>query len=106
MTIKNYYTVLDVSKSASHDDIKIAYRTLALKYHLDRNPGNKKAEEKFKEVAQAHEILSDPQKRSDYDLLYSYSQTKSFWEKSFREKVNYLIFGTLELIITLLLTIL
>lgn len=64
---KDYYNVLGVSRTASAEEIKAAYRKLALKYHPDRNPGNKGAEEKFKEAAQAYEILSDTDKRSKYD---------------------------------------
>lgn len=67
MTKRDYYEVLGVPKSASADQIKGAYRKLALKYHPDRNPENKDAEDKFKEAAQAYEILSDQQKRSQYD---------------------------------------
>lgn len=67
MAKTDYYTVLGVSKTASADDIKAAYRKLALKYHPDRNPGNKEAEEKFKEAAEAYEVLSDAQKRQQYD---------------------------------------
>ena len=64
---KDYYEILGVSKSATADEIKKAYRKTALKYHPDRNPDNKEAEEKFKEAAEAYEILSDPQKRQRYD---------------------------------------
>lgn len=61
------YTVLGVSKSASDDEIKKAYRTLAFKYHPDRNPGDKAAEEKFKKINAAYEVLGDKTKRNQYD---------------------------------------
>ena len=64
---RDYYEVLGVSKDASADDIKKAYRKSAMKYHPDRNPGDKEAEEKFKEVGEAYEVLSDEQKRARYD---------------------------------------
>ena len=67
MAKRDYYEILGVSKSATLDEIKAAYRKLALKYHPDRNPDNKEAEEKFKEAAEAYEMLSDTQKRQQYD---------------------------------------
>lgn len=64
---RDYYEVLGVSKTATADEIKSAYRKLAMKYHPDRNPGDKVAEEKFKEAAEAYDVLHDPQKRQRYD---------------------------------------
>ena len=64
---RDYYEVLGVSKSASEDEIKKAYRKIAIKYHPDRNPGDKEAEEKFKEAAEAYDVLHDPKKRQNYD---------------------------------------
>lgn len=67
MAKKDYYEILGLEKGASDDDIKKAFRKLALKYHPDRNSGDKEAEEKFKEINEAYQVLSDPQKRSQYD---------------------------------------
>ena len=63
MANKDYYAVLGIEKTADDKELKKAYRKLAMKYHPDKNPDNKEAEEKFKEVNEAYEVLSDPQKR-------------------------------------------
>src|SRR6185369_7988770 len=70
---KDYYGALGVKKSASADDIRKAFRKLARKYHPDVNPGDKSAEEKFKAISEANDVLSDPKKRKIYDQLGFYS---------------------------------
>jgi len=78
MDYKDYYKTLGVSKSATQKEIKSAFRKLAQKYHPDKNPGDKAAEDKFKDLNEAYEVLSDPQKRAKYDQLgSSYAQ----WER-------------------------
>jgi molecular chaperone DnaJ len=67
MTKRDYYEILGVAKNASADEIKKAYRKVAIQYHPDKNPGNKEAEEKFKEAAEAYEVLSNAEKRAQYD---------------------------------------
>ncbi len=64
---KDYYEVLGVGRSVTQEEIKKAYRKLALQHHPDKHKGDKKAEEKFKEIGEAYEVLSDPQKREAYD---------------------------------------
>src|SRR6476661_668003 len=70
---KDYYEILGVKKSASADDVRKAFRKLARKYHPDVNPGDKAAEEKFKALSEANEVLSDPKKRKIYDQVGFYS---------------------------------
>src|ERR1700755_1540347 len=70
---KDYYGALGVKKSASSEEIRKAFRKLARKYHPDVNPNDKKAEEKFKEISEANDVLSDPKKRKIYDQLGFYS---------------------------------
>lgn len=68
MSQKDYYKILGVAETAAEGDIKSAYRKLALKHHPDKNPGNKAAEEKFKEISEAYYVLSDKKRRDEYDL--------------------------------------
>jgi len=78
MDYKDYYKILGVDRKASADDIRTAYRKLAMKHHPDKNPGDKKAEEKFKEINEAYQVLSDADKRARYDQLGSaYSDFRS-----------------------------
>jgi len=71
MDFKDYYNTMGVAKTASQDEIKKAYRKLAVKYHPDKNAGNKQSEEKFKDISEAYEVLKDPEKRKKYDTLGS-----------------------------------
>ncbi|MBA4348720.1 MAG: molecular chaperone DnaJ [Thermodesulfovibrio sp.] len=83
-TVKDYYKTLGVEKDASQDDIKKTFRKLARKYHPDLNPGNKAAEEKFKEINEAYTVLGDPQKRAEYDKggTFSFEGFKDFDSRS------------------------
>jgi len=79
MDYKNYYKILGVKESATRDEIKSAYRKLAKKFHPDKNPGDKQAEEKFKEINEANEVLSDSDKKARYDQI---SNSYSSWQQA------------------------
>jgi len=82
MEYKDYYKILGVAKSASQDEIKKAFRKLAVKYHPDKNKGNKQAETKFKEISEAYEVLGDPEKRKKYDQV---GENWKYYEQAQRE---------------------
>lgn len=79
MDYKDYYKILGVDRNADEDEIKRTYRKLALKYHPDKNPGDKQAEERFKEINEAYEVLGDPTKRQKYDQL---GASYKAWERT------------------------
>ncbi len=90
--MSNYYDILGVSKTATADEIKKAYRTLAFKYHPDRNPGNAEAEEKFKQISAAYDVLSDESKRRQYDMGYStdsYSSSQTAGNQQYQRQYQY-----------------
>tara|TARA_B100000700_G_scaffold106159_1_gene119884 strand:+ start:514 stop:1434 length:921 start_codon:yes stop_codon:yes gene_type:complete len=81
---RDYYEVLGVDRNVSQNDLKKAFKRLAIKYHPDKNPGNKEAEDKFKEAAEAYEVLSDPSKRTTYDQFGHQGVNSSFGQSGFR----------------------
>jgi len=92
--MSNYYEILGVSKNATADEIKKAYRTLAFKYHPDRNQGNAEAEEKFKQISAAYDVLGDETKRRNYDLVgysdnYSYSSQSANAQQQYQRQYQY-----------------
>ncbi len=99
MNTEDYYKTLGVDKKATADEIKKAYRKLAVKYHPDKNPGNKAAEEKFKQISEAYAVLSDPEKRKQYDNVgfdtfhRSYSQEDIFRDFDLNQILRDLGFG-------------
>lgn len=86
--MNDYYSVLGISKTATQEEIKKAYRNLAFKYHPDRNPGDKDAEEKFKKISEAYNVLGDEKKRADYDRFGSassgYNAENSYYQNSYQ----------------------
>lgn len=89
MNYKDYYKILGISKEATAKDIKKAYRKLAAQYHPDKNPDDKAAEEKFKEINEANEVLSDPKKREKYDALGANWQAYEQYGDDWREYAKY-----------------
>ena len=88
---RNYFELLGVAQTASSEDVKRAYRQLARKYHPDLNPGDKEAEERFKLLGEAYEVLSDPEKRAQYE------EYSSFWkQKGFRNRVSKFSFNNID----------
>lgn len=90
--MSNYYDILGVPKTATADEIKKAYRTLAFKYHPDRNQGNAAAEEKFKQISAAYDVLGDESKRRQYDMGYStdsYSSSASQSQQQYQRQYQY-----------------
>lgn len=86
--MNDYYSVLGISKNATQEEIKKAYRNLAFKYHPDRNPDNKEAEEKFKKISEAYDVLGDEKKRAEYDRFgsagSSYSSRNSYQQNYYQ----------------------
>lgn len=79
MSKKDFYSVLSISRNSSPEEIKKAYRKLAMKYHPDKNPGDKKSEESFKEISEAYEVLSDPKKKEMYDQFWFLAGWGTTW---------------------------
>ena len=81
--MKDYYKILEINKNATDEEIKKAYRKLAKKWHPDKNLNNPRAEEKFKEIQEAYDVLSDKKKRENYDNPYNFSSEDVFSEFDF-----------------------
>lgn len=86
--MKNYYTILGVKLTSTKNEIKKSYRKLALKFHPDKNPDNKEAEEKFKEIAEAYEVLSDNNKRNSYNILLQKEEQRIHQEQMAKESAQ------------------
>ena len=89
MNKRDYYEVMEVAKTANEEEIKKSYRKLAVQYHPDKNPDDKTAEEKFKELGEAYEVLSDPQKRAAYDQMgHAAFDTRAMADQGFPSGFN------------------
>ena len=82
---RDYYEILGVDRNVTPDELKKAFKRLAIKYHPDKNPGNKEAEEKFKEAAEAYEVLNDPSKRTTYDQFGHQGVNSNFGHSGYRD---------------------
>jgi len=97
MIFKDYYKIINVSSEATQDEIKKQYRKLALLYHPDKNPGNKEAEEKFKEIAEAYAVLSDSTKRKEFDNLKNFGKKTTTHNNTYSSKsTNFTNFDDFE----------
>ena len=85
---RDYYEILGVDRSATGPELKKAFKRLAIKYHPDKNPGNKEAEDKFKEAAEAYEVLSDQQKRTAYDQFGHQGVNSNFGHQGFQDVIS------------------
>ncbi|HEY9849723.1 MAG TPA: J domain-containing protein [Leptolyngbyaceae cyanobacterium] len=86
---RDYYAILGIARDASAEEIKKVYRRLARQYHPDLNPGDKTAEEKFKDIGEAYEVLSDPAKRSEYDQYSRFWNKRGFQKRNFRQSKSW-----------------
>ena len=82
---RDYYEILGVDRNVTPEELKKAFKRLAIKYHPDKNPDNKEAEEKFKEAAEAYEVLSDPSKRATYDQFGHQGVNSNFGQSGYRD---------------------
>lgn len=86
--MKDYYEILGIQRTATSEEIKKAYRNLAFKYHPDRNAGNKDAEERFKQITEAYDVLGDEKKRADYDRYGFQDNSYSDYSRSYQNEYN------------------
>ena len=97
---RDYYEILGVDRNVTPEELKKAFKRLAIKYHPDKNPDNKEAEEKFKEAAEAYEVLSDPSKRATYDQFGHQGVNSNFGQSGYRDVNINDIFNNISLMFT------